>query len=191
MFDTAVTAVAVWLCCCAVKLTDDFLDQETDLGGGRYNWAVCLGPGAMVYALVLLALAAALNARVSLSLFFASYVVGMTNSLGTLLPSRLTGWQESALVTALGIIVFDTRTAFFALLFVASVQLFDDFLDMSSDRLCGQRNFACRFGPVVALSGGLILLLCAWGLDEELFIPVFTGTAFFYCLALRLAGRRL
>ncbi|MDR3591411.1 MAG: hypothetical protein P4N41_17285 [Negativicutes bacterium] len=191
MFDTAATMLSVCLCCCAVKLTDDFLDRDVDCSGGRANWAVRLGPGAMVYAVLLLALAAGFCPRVSLSLFFASYCIGMFNDLTVLLPSRLKGWQESLLVLTLGVILFDWRTVVFALLFVASVQCFDDCVDMRSDRLCGQRNLACRFGPVVCLTGGLILLFSAWGLDEELFFPVCGGTVIFYFLAHRLAGRIL
>jgi len=191
MFDNAAIVLAVFLCCFAVKLIDDFLDKEIDLSCGRCNWADRLGPGAMVYAVLLLSLAACLNSRVSLPLFFASYIIGMFNDMGTTLPSQLTGWQESLLVTTLGVIFFDFHIVLFALLFVASVQFFDDYLDMRSDRLCGQRNLACRFGPVVCLAGALILFFAAWGLDEALFMPVFTGTAIFYGLALHLAGRKI
>lgn len=189
MFDTLTAGAAVWFCCLAVKLIDDFLDKETDAGCGRLNWAVRLGPGAMVYAVLALALAACINAPLSLSLFFASYAIGMYNDLGAVLPSRLTGWQESLLVLVLAVLLVNFHTVFFALLFVAAVQFFDDFIDMRSDRLCGQRNLACRLGPIACLICGLILLSAAWRLDENLFIPVFSGTAIFYFMALHLAGR--
>jgi 1,4-dihydroxy-2-naphthoate octaprenyltransferase len=180
MFEFPLTALAVILCSCAVKLTDDFLDQEHDLSGGRANWAARLGPGTMVYALLLLALAASINTRISLSLYFASYIIGMFTDLGRILPSRLSGWQESVLVMIIGIILFDLRTMIFSLLFITAVQLIDDCIDIHSDRLCGQRNFACRLGVLECWLLAITALLAAWWIDEHLFAPVLTGAAIFY-----------
>ncbi len=181
----AAVALAAALCALAVKLTDDWLDRDRDTAVGRANWAARLGAGAMVYAALFLALAAGINTAVSLALFFASYVVGMFSDLGRRLPSRLTGWQESLLVLAAGVVLCGWRTILFAALFVAAVQLIDDCIDLADDRLAGQRNFACRFGAVECLLAGLTLLLAAWWLDAGLFAPVFAGVATVYCLDLR------
>jgi 4-hydroxybenzoate polyprenyltransferase len=181
-------ALAAALCSVAVKLTDDWLDRDRDLAVGRSNWAAAIGGGAMVYAALFLALAAGVNAAVSLALFFASYVVGMFNDLGRLLPSRLSGWQESVLVLAAGMAVCGWRTMLFAVLFVAAVQLFDDCLDRTGDRLAGQRNFACRLGMAECLLTALFLLLAAWWLNPALFGPVLAGVALVYCGALRFKG---
>ncbi|HWQ62737.1 MAG TPA: hypothetical protein VN521_10520 [Negativicutes bacterium] len=187
MFDAA-TALAAALCALAVKLTDDWLDRDRDLAVGRANWSAALGAGTMVYATLFLALAAGINAAVSLALFFASYIVGMFNDLGRLLPSRLSGWQESLLVLAAGTAVCGWRVMLFAVMFVAAVQLFDDCIDLAGDRLAGQRNFACRLGTAECLLTGLTLMLAAWWLDAALFGPVFAGVALVYCGALRLKG---
>ncbi|MDR7865569.1 MAG: hypothetical protein RIN56_02065 [Sporomusaceae bacterium] len=181
----AVAALAAAFCSLAVKITDDWLDRDRDAAIGRVNWSARLGAGAMVYAALFLALAAGINAAVSLALFFASYVVGMFTDLGRRLPSRLTGWQESLLVLAAGVGLCGWRTMLFAGLFVAAVQLIDDCIDLADDRLAGQRNFACRFGAVECLLCGLTLLLAAWWLDAGLFAPVFAGVATVYCLDLR------
>jgi 1,4-dihydroxy-2-naphthoate octaprenyltransferase len=182
----AAAALAAALCSLAVKLTDDWLDRDRDAAVGRANWSVRLGTGAMVYAALFLALAAGINVAVSLALFFASYVVGMFTDLGRRLPSRLTGWQESLLVLAAGAALCGWRTMLFATLFVSAVQLIDDCVDLAGDRLAGQRNFACRFGTVECLLGGLTLLLAAWWLDAGLFVPVFAGVVAVYCLDLRI-----
>lgn len=187
MFDAS-AALAAALCAVAVKLTDDWLDRDRDLAAGRANWAATIGSGAMVYAALFLALAAGINAAVSLALFFASYIVGMFNDLGRLLPSRLSGWQESVLVLAAGMAICGWRVTLFAVLFVAAVQLLDDCIDLAGDRLAGQRNFACRLGTAECLLTGLTLLLAAWWLDAALFGPVFAGVALVYCGALRLKG---
>jgi 1,4-dihydroxy-2-naphthoate octaprenyltransferase len=185
------TALAVAICALAVKLTDDALDKETDLAAGRRNLAARLGPGTMVYAALCLAVAASINAPVTLSLFFASYIVGMFNDLRQAFPSRLRGWQESALVTLLGVILFGWHLMLFSLLFILAVQLTDDCIDMHSDRLCGQRNFACRLGWLECWLAGLIALLAAWWLDEKLFYPVLAGTTAFYLLTLRCQGVKI
>lgn len=185
------TALAVAICALAVKLTDDALDRESDLAGGRSNLAARLGPGTMVYAALCLAIAASINTPVSLSLFFASYIIGMFNDFRLIFPSRLRGWQESALVALLGLILFGWHLMAFALLFILAMQLIDDCVDMHADRLCGQRNLACRLGWPECLLAGLALLLAAWWLDEKLFYPVLAGTSVFYGFALRCQGVRI
>ncbi len=188
MFEWLATALAAGLCSLAVKLTDDWLDRDRDLAAGRPNWAAAIGTGTMVYAALFLTLAAGINAAVSLALFFASYIVGMFNDLGRLFPSRLSGWQESLLVLAAGLILAGWRTMLFSLLFVAAVQLLDDCLDRADDRLAGQRNLACRFGAAECLLAALILLLAAWWLSAGLFGPVCAGVTAVYGLSLRFKG---
>ncbi|MDR3563516.1 MAG: hypothetical protein P4N59_19065 [Negativicutes bacterium] len=182
MFDTVAAVLAVFLCCIAVKLTDDYLDKDMDRRAGRSNWATRLGPCSMVYAMIILCLAVTLNPQISASLFIACYIIGMFNDLGTLLPSGMRGWQESLLVLLLGFLFIGWHLLLFSLLFIAAVQLFDDYIDMRTDRLCGQRNMACRFGSVECLTLCLLFLSVAFILDEELFNPVVMGTVIFYSI---------
>lgn len=188
MFEALTVCLAVILCAAAVKLLDDWLDQDHDLVAGPTNLAVLLGPGTTVYAALLLAMAAAINAHVSLALFFASYSIGMFNDFGRVLPSRLRGWQEALLVCGLGTVLLGWRIMLFSLLFIAAVQLFDDCIDLAADRRAGQRNLASRFGPVECLLTGLLFLLAAWWLDGDLFPPALAGTTLFYSCLLAFSG---
>lgn len=181
-------SLAVSLCSLSVKLMDDHLDQERDRCCGRANMAERLGAGTIAYAAMLLALAAGLDTALSLSLFLASYVVGMFNDLSRIMPTRLSGWQESAVVFALGGFLFGFRIMLFALLFIIAVQLFDDCIDSKTDRLCGQRNFACRLGLAECLLAGVAALAGACWLDETLFLPALIGTGLAYGGMLRYQG---
>lgn len=184
IFNFLSIAAAVACCSAAVKLADDYLDREFDAIAGRTNWAEQLGQGTMLYAMFLLALAAGINAPLSLSLFLASYVIGMFNSMRTKLPSRLNGLQESLLALTAGIILFGWNYMLFAFTFVLAVQLFDDYLDVQSDQIAGQRNLAKRFGSLECLVMGVICIVAAWGANEELFLPVALGSMLVYLGAL-------
>jgi len=179
-----ITAWSVVCCSVAVKLTDDYLDQDIDTAVHSINWAQRLGPGTMVYAMLFLALSASLNASVSLSLFFSCYVVGMFNDMSRVFPSKLTGYQESLLLFVLGVMIFGWQVMTFSFLFILSVQLIDDILDIHLDRLSGQRNLAHRFGTVECLLAAIIALLLSWYLLSDLFPSVFSGASAFYIIVL-------
>ncbi len=190
MSDYLTVGLAVVLCAAAVKLFDDWLDQDRDQAANKANWVTVLGPGTTIYAALLLAIAAALHASVSLSLFFASYGIGMFHDFGRLLPSRLRGWQESVLVWGLGSVIFGWQIMLFSMLFIAGVQLFDDCLDLAADRRSGQRNLAGRFGLIECLLAGLLFMLSACWLSADLFPPVMAGTTVFYiCLLVVSEGK--
>ncbi|VBB05989.1 Hypothetical protein LUCI_1200 [Lucifera butyrica] len=179
---------AVILCCIAVKLTDDFLDQEFDIHSG-INWAQRYGAGTMVYAMLILALAAAMNPPLTLSLFLGSYIVGMFNQFTRLFPSHLTGWQESLLVFFIGAILFGWNLMLFAVLFVLSVQLLDDCLDRHLDSMCGMRNLAQKYGLTECALLALFCLMVAWLVNEQIFSAVFSGFVIFYLTMLHFQRR--
>lgn len=185
IFEFLSTVIAVVCCSAAVKLADDYLDQDYDAVVGKPNWARILEQGTMLYAMFLLALAAGINASLSLSLFFASYIIGMFGSMYERFPSRLTGFQESLLACIAGIILFGWSNMLFAVSFVLAVQLFDDYIDARSDQLAGQRNLANRFGRMECIIVCLACIMIAWRVNDYLFLPVFTGTAIIYLLSFR------
>ncbi|SDF56032.1 hypothetical protein [Sporolituus thermophilus] len=178
--DFVVTVVAVVLCAAAVKLVDDFLDQELDRIAGRTNWSEFLGSGAMVYAIILIVFAACINASVSLPLFLASYIVGMFINLDHNFPTRLKGWQESLIVFGLGVLFFEWSNMVFSLLFILGVQLVDDCLDIYNDRRAGYHNWAYRLGIMECLLVAGLAFTAAWWLGGDRFLPVLFGTAAFY-----------
>lgn len=179
-FELISIVLSVILCSIAVKLTDDFLDNDLDTRAGYSNFAMQLGPGAIIYGMLSLALAASINASVSIPLFLASYCIGMFNDLKQPFPSRLSGLQESLLVFFAGVILWSWQSMLFSILFIFSIQLFDDYLDMHTDHLAGHRNLAHRIGKVECLLLSLLTLLLSWWGCEHLFFPVFLGTAIFY-----------
>ena len=180
------TATAsVFLCSIAVKLLDDFLDQEIDACAGRKNWAQRIGNGSTIYAALLLAFAATLQAQAALSLFFACCMVGMFNSLTHKLPSRLSGWQESLLILFFGFFFFGIEQMMFALCFIAAIQLLDDCLDYRLDQISGCRNLAHRFGIIECLLAGTVFMLAAWSLNEQLFLPALLGSGTAYFISCR------
>lgn len=185
IFDFLTTTAAVACCSAAVKLADDYLDKEYDVIVGKTNWAIIFDKGTMLYAMFLLALSAGINTALSLSLFFSSYIIGMFNNMRLRFPSRLNGLQESLIVFAVGIMLFDWNYMIFSLSFVFAVQLFDDYLDANSDSISGQRNFANRYGKIECLLTCVICLLIAWTGGERLFLPALVGAAIIYLLSFR------
>ncbi|MBC8015681.1 MAG: hypothetical protein H7X79_08055 [Sporomusaceae bacterium] len=179
-FELLNTVLSVLLCSIAVKLTDDFLDHDLDDRAGCSNFSAQLGPGAIIYGMLSLALAASINADVSIPLFLASYSIGMFNDLKQPFPSGLSGLQESLLVFFVGVVLWGWHGMLFSTLFILAIQLFDDYIDMHTDQLAGYRNLAHRIGKVECLLLSILTLLLSWLVSERLFFPVFMGTIIFY-----------
>lgn len=174
--------MAVLFSSVAIKLLDDTLDQEVDSVIGRRNFATTIGIGTVVYAVLALALAACFNYKMSIALFFASYSVGMFNDFGRTFPSRLRGWQEAVVVITMGSVFLGLSIMVFSLFFISGIQCIDDCIDSKRDRLCGQRNLACRLGSMECLAFGLIFILSAGWVNSELFLPVFFAALTTYTL---------
>jgi len=180
IFELTGIVIPVILCSIAVKLVDDFLDNDRDTRAGCYNFSQTLGSGTIIYGMLSLSLAASINASVSIPLFFASYSIGMFNDLTTTFTSGLSGLQESLLVFILGVILWGWQSMLFSLFFIISIQLFDDYLDIYTDQLAGYRNLAHRLGKVECLLLSILTLCASWRISEHLFPFVFLGTAIFY-----------
>ena len=190
MFEQANIVIAVLLCCVAVKLVDDYLDKDVDTRAGCYNFSKALGNGTIVYGMLALSLAASVNASVSIPLFLASYSIGMFNDFKKTFISRLSGLQESLLVFIIGGIAWGWQSMLFSLLFILSVQLIDDYLDIATDELAGYRNLAHRIGKVECLLLSILTFCASWQIGEHLFPIVFLGTIIFYsCLFFYQRGR--
>ena len=180
---------SVILSAIAIKLADDYLDQDMDKS--EKNFATALGKGSMLYGMLSMALAASLNASISLSLFFASYIIGMFHDLKNLFPSRLSGFQESVLIFIVGIILLGWKIILFSIFFVISIQLLDDYIDDSKDELIGHRNWAHRLGRVECFLLFILTLLISWIINEEIFPAVFLGTVVSYSIILYYQKGRL
>lgn len=190
IFDFLQVTMAVFCTAAAVKLVDDYLDQERDGRSGQLNWTVLLGNAAPIYALLCLAIGASLH-TISLPLFLASYIIGMFNDLRQHFPSKLTGWQESILLFIVGWITWGWHIMWLALLFILAVQLIDDCCDFALDQQAGYRNLAHRFGLIECLLAAVSLILLAWAIEETLLPPLVSGTITFYVVTIWLERKHL
>ena len=181
IFEQSMIVISVIFCAIAVKLADDFLDYDLDTRTGSRNFTSHFGNGTVIYAMLSLALAASINALVSIPLFLASYSIGMFGDLKQPFPSGLTGWQESLLVLFFGVLLWGWQQLLFSLFFIGGVQLFDDYLDAQAELIDG-RNIANQIGKVECLLLSSITMLTAWHIEEHMFFSVFLGFFLFYSL---------
>lgn len=181
---------AVFICAIAIKMIDDFLDYDHDKAGKNYNSAEFLGKGSPVYAMLLFGIAVYLNPPLCLSLFLASYGIGMFHDLSVLFPSKLTGFQEFIFSFGVGVYLCGWNSMFFSFAFILAIQLIDDCIDAQIDQLSGRRNMAHHFGLFESyLLASISLLVSVW-VDKDRFISVIIATTVFYGCLIWLQERR-
>lgn len=189
IFEFLSIASSVIFCAIAIKFADDFLDQEID--NNHHNFAIMLGNGIMLYGMLSMAIAVSINTSISISLFLSSYIIGMFHDLKNSFPSQLKGWQESLIVFIIGMYFCGWRSVSFSILFVLSIQLLDDYIDVYTDQLTGHRNWAHQLGKVECFLLFLLSILTSWLVYEQIFLPVFFGSVVFYGTILYYQRRNL
>ncbi len=132
---------AILLTALVIKCLDDYLDQDSN-----NPLLTALGRGDVVYFVLGILIAAALDFSLVFSLFSASYIVGMFFDMKTKLPSGLPGWVESIIVITLSIIFTGLTSTLWAVMIIFSIQLLDDLLDYQKDMLNRQTNYAIMLG---------------------------------------------
>jgi hypothetical protein len=157
----------------AIKIMDDFLDASIDSMIGKRTWAASLDEAALPYALVALSLAAVAEPVWSITLFWASYAVGMRGDLTRPLPLGLTGWQEASLLGMIAILAFGWRTVFTSWAAIFSVQAIDDLLDRKQDKMSGAANWAIQWGVVETSLTASIVIIALGYLDIAKLVFVF------------------
>lgn len=110
------------------------MDQDIDILEKQQNIFTAIEYGGLPYALLLLSLAFMLDPVVSLSLFLASFAVGMAGELTARMPSGLYSYQESIIVVILGFIFLKINMAS-SILIIVTIQLWDDFIDYDKDKI--------------------------------------------------------
>ncbi len=188
MSDAIMQFLAVICTALSVKLTDDYLDADSDHILGKFNFASHLGKGTPVYGLVSLAIGASLSATLSLSLFFACYIIGMCHDRRSHYPLGLNGIQESLITLLISCYLLGINPMLFAIFFVFAVQLIDDLIDIIADQQVGMKNFACLLGRTECLLLILICLGLAFVINAKIFLPVLMGFFLFYALAMTMKG---
>ncbi|MFD2168517.1 hypothetical protein [Tumebacillus lipolyticus] len=178
-----------------IKLMDDWLDVEFDQCIGRHTLAIRLGRACLPYSLLGFGLALALAPDVALTLFLASYAIGMGHDLREKMPTKLPGWVESLAAVSFSVWATDIRLTVWALFVMTTIQLLDDLMDLQNDRRSGQNNLANRFGFVEVTLLMFICLLASILLSSLKTVEVLLAAPFVHMLlalfgGLGIRGRR-
>ena len=155
----------------SVKLMDDWLDRGPDTSVGRVSTQARWGASWLPYALVLLAVAAALSHRVAADLFLGAYSSGMAGELGRRQPSGLCGLQGSLLVLVAGAVLVGWRAITAGLLVASGWQVADHLLD--GDRAPGPP----WEHPMRVLGNGGSTAAALWAFGAASFLDPPTGLA--------------
>ncbi|NLY51403.1 MAG: hypothetical protein GX063_00655 [Firmicutes bacterium] len=170
------SALACFFTGTAVKLMDDYLDAPFDQMIGKRTWAAELEEGALPYALAALSLGAAAHPVWSVTLFWASYTMGMRGDLTRPLSLGLTGWQEALILGLLAFLFFDWQEMLTSWTAIFALQAIDDLRDRREDRLTGAGNWAVKWGVVeTALAAALAVAVSAY-LDLLKLVLVLLGS---------------
>jgi hypothetical protein len=145
---------------CVIKLMDDYMDQDYDALINKCNVSNNLGHGVMPYVLLLFSIACVSNVTTAVSLFLASFGLGMVGTLPVKMPSGFSGYGESVAAIIAGLLLFGTKTMISSICIIAAVQLLDDYIDLDSDMI-SKKNLAFIFGKVECIVISIILFLCS------------------------------
>ncbi|WP_408956065.1 hypothetical protein [Natroniella sp. ANB-PHB2] len=144
---------------------DDYLDQEIDRLNERETLAIKLQRGIVPYTLLLFSFAILINYQLSISLFWASYIIGMGVSNNSL-PTGLRAYQEVLIMLGLGFLVLQWKIFLFALAIILFIQLVDDFIDFHLEDYINRDNFVNYLGEwgtvLLAISSLVIALQIDW-----------------------------
>ncbi len=153
-------ALACFFTGTAIKLMDDYLDAPCDKMMGKKTWAAELEAAALPYALAALSLGVAAQPAWSITIFWASYALGMRGDLSRPLNLGLTGWQEALILALIAWLVFGWQESLTSWAAMFALQAVDDLIDQRQDRLTGAVNWALRWGSVeTALACALAVTL--------------------------------
>ncbi len=184
IYEFSRTLISVLCCGISVKLADDYLDSEKDALSNTFNFSNKIGKGGILYAMLFLGLSAGFNVIIGMALFLSSYIIGMFHDLRNIFPSHLTGFQESILLFVLGTLLWGWNTMLFAIFFIFSIQLLDDFIDIHLDRLSGHRNYVQKLGKWESTLLFIISVLSAYYFNNLAFVPATVATAILYAAIL-------
>ena len=143
-----------------IKLMDDFLDQEKDKASGQYNLYHMLGKSIFPYSLVILSFGLYLNLSEGISLFAASYLIGMAHDYRSRLPIGLFAWQEGLIVFMISTYLTDLNNSLSALLLILLLQFIDDLIDFKKDSEYFKANLFKKLGffNSILIMGVIILI---------------------------------
>lgn len=173
----------------AIKLMDDFLDQDLDQLLQKKTLAMKLGDSSLPYALLLLTLGILLGGQQAASLFLVSYILGMHGDLKQQEPLGLKGYQESVFILILSVFILHPLEIFTAFLIMLAIQIGDDFFDYFLEPFPGRKNLIKQWGKGACLVALLISLSLSLILDPQKTLWVLLLTPIIiYCMEKRETG---
>lgn len=152
----------VFLIGIVIKIMDDYLDRDIDRFKEQWNITLIINRGILPYSLVLLIFSLYLNFPEGVSIFAASYLVGMINDLNEKLPTKLYAWQEGIFLIILTTYMSSLKDSISALLIVSSIQIIDDFIDMKKDKYIDNSNIVNKIGKINAFIITIVLVLASF-----------------------------
>lgn len=156
--------LSIYLTGIVIKLIDDYMDQEFDELISEINLARVLGKGTMLYAILIFCFATILNQGSAVTLFLASYIIGMAANFHDKMPSNLFGYQESIILISLSWIIFGSAEFFSSIFLIIAIQCIDDYLDYNKDKY-STKNWAFILGKTETLLLSIIFFISSMYLD--------------------------
>ncbi len=166
--------LAVFFTGCAIKLMDDYVDRELDQVLGGPNLAHVMGDGLPIYMALATALGIYLAPTIGITLFLAAYLVGMGDEIGARYLAGWRAWVEILVAAVLGYVIAPSHFTL-NLILISIVQLGDDILDLSRDRLTGKRTLPKLLGRRLSTLMLLALALAALAISPWYSISVMTS----------------
>jgi hypothetical protein len=157
--------LAVALAGITIKLLDDFLDYAVDLAAGSPSLIDALGPGSVVYALILAIFACSINLRLAAPLMLSAYAVGMLKDPAEMLPLGLSAWMESVVVAVASWSIFGWHATLASLLLMTAVEFIDDLFDYSRDNRSPSTNLVRVIGKTQLFLLSLAVIIAALIID--------------------------
>lgn len=160
IFEILKQVFCIFLTGIVIKLMDDYVDQDIDKLSGQNNIFNLDEIRIMPYILLIFSLACYIDLKTATSLFFASYSLGMMESLDAKMLTSIYSYQESVLIIILGILMFGLHEMLSSLCIVAFIDLTDDYIDCKMDKNY-KKNWVFILGKVEVLILSIIFLLFA------------------------------
>ncbi len=166
-----------------IKIMDDYLDQDLDRIEEKRTLAQHLQRASLPYALILFSIAVLFNKETAISLFAASYILGMHHEWQENLPFGIKSYQESLLVMIICLIFIRPLPMITSFSLMMLVQIADDFIDYYHPIFPERRNLVRKWGQRASGLLGSILLLFSLIYDPGKTIKVIVATPIIIYLA--------
>lgn len=141
-----------------IKFVDDYIDREKDYLIGQKNIFNILDDNILPYIFIIYSVACYIDRTTAVTLFLASFSLGMIHDFTAKMPTLLYGYQESIILIALSVLIIGIKDMLSSLLIIASIHLIDDLIDVNKE-IYIKKNWAFLLGKVETLTLSIIFFL--------------------------------